>query len=77
MRQQIANLSRFVDEADCGTITSLQGDVAYCQSAVRERLKRLVGQGGARGQNGTNGLQGGPSAQNGSPLWSVDPDFAF
>lgn len=51
-QEEVAALSSSVDEAALNAVTTLQGDVAYYQSTVRERLKRLPGQGDAQSKSG-------------------------
>lgn len=53
-------------EEVCDAFLFMQGNVADCQSTVRERLELLAGKGGA---------QDGLSACNGLPPESVHVDF--
>lgn len=59
-------------EAACDAYTSWQGDVAYCQTTVRERLERLPGKGDVQG--GSSGFQRDSSARVDPLCGSVDPD---
>lgn len=62
-----------MDKAVRDAASILQGDVAHYNLTVRERLEQLTGQSDAQG--GRSGSQSGPSAQDGPPAWSVDPDY--
>lgn len=53
------------------SVTSLQSNGSHCQLTVQQRLERLAGQIGGRGQDDLNGLQGGPCAQGGTAPGSV------
>lgn len=69
-----AILPSSVDEMAHNLVTFLQSDLVHFQATVQERLEQLVGQGGARGQNGPHCSQCGLSAQVDPQSGSVDLD---